>query len=124
MRFILATYIFVHGFAHLVGFLTYLRILKSDGLPYKTTLFDGKLDVGDAGIRVVGIFWLIIALGFVYTGILALQGDAAWSTLALATTLASLFFTISGWPDTKLGILANLLLIIFLLADNYFHWIV
>lgn len=38
MRFVLAMFLFVHGFAHTVGFVVPWRIAKFDEAPYKTTV--------------------------------------------------------------------------------------
>lgn len=35
--------------------------------------------------------------------------DAAWRTLAIAATLASLALTVLGWPQSRIGLALNLL---------------
>ena len=56
MRFILALVLCVHGFAHLV-FVVPWRLAKLEQMPYKTTVLGGSLNIGDVGIRVVGILY-------------------------------------------------------------------
>jgi hypothetical protein len=53
MRFALAAIVGVHGVAHLVGFVSSWRLATLPELPYKTTTFAGRFEVGDAGICVV-----------------------------------------------------------------------
>ena len=49
----LASFLLAHGVAHLVGFVSSWKLATLAELPYKTTVFSGRVDVGDAGIRVV-----------------------------------------------------------------------
>ena len=50
MRFGLAFLLVAHGVAHLVGFVSSWKLATLAELPYKTTVFSGRVDVGDAGI--------------------------------------------------------------------------
>lgn len=63
MRIGLALLMTLHGFAHLVGFMVPWQLGPVGG-SYKTTLLAGQLDIGNTGIRMVGVFWLAGALGF------------------------------------------------------------
>ena len=69
MHIILGIFLIAHGVAHLVGFLTYWKIASFEEMPYKTTLLSGLLDVGDVGIRIVGILWLLAGLAFAIVGV-------------------------------------------------------
>ena len=64
MRFVLALLLVAHGVAHLVGFVSSWKLATLAELPYKTTVFSGRVDVGDAGIRMMGALWLLAALAF------------------------------------------------------------
>jgi hypothetical protein len=57
--------------------------------PYKATIFSGRLDVGDAGIRVIGVLWLLAALAFVVAAI-ALTTATEWAE--------RLRWRLSTWP--------------------------
>jgi hypothetical protein len=48
MRFVLAFFLLAHGVAHLVGFVSSWKLATLAELPYKTTVFSGRVDVGDA----------------------------------------------------------------------------
>jgi len=63
MRVVLAAFVLVHGIAHLPGFVVPWRLAALSELPYKTTLLNGTLDVGEGGIRIVGLLWLFAGLG-------------------------------------------------------------
>ena len=45
MRFVLALLLVAHGVAHLVGFVASWKLATLAELPYKTTVFSGRVDV-------------------------------------------------------------------------------
>jgi hypothetical protein len=61
LRFVLAFVLVAHGIAHLVGFISSWKLAKLVELPYKTTIFSDRLDMGG---RVIGVLWLLGALAF------------------------------------------------------------
>jgi hypothetical protein len=69
MHIILGIFLITHGVADLVGFITYWKIASIEDMPYKTTLLSGLLDVGEVGIRIVGILWLLAGLAFAMVGV-------------------------------------------------------
>ena len=69
MNIIFAAYLMIHGFAHIIGFIVFWRISEIEGITYKTTIFNGKIDVADFGIRIIGIIWLLLSLTFIFNGI-------------------------------------------------------
>ena len=69
MRIVVAALLIIHGVAHLPGFVVPWRLVAPREMPYKTTLFAGLVNVGDAGIRVVGMLWLVAALALAMCGI-------------------------------------------------------
>jgi len=60
-----------------------------EGFAYKTTLLSGNLDMGDAGIRMVGLLWLLAAVGFVVAGVAIFSLQPWWQMLTLLVTLLS-----------------------------------
>ena len=114
MRFVLAFFLFAHGVAHLVGFVSSWKLATLAELPYKTTVFSGRIDVGDAGIRVLGVLWLLTALAFlVAAGAVATATDWA-SRFVLAAVIASLMLCVVGWPDARIGVAVNVALVLLL----------
>jgi hypothetical protein len=91
-------------------------------MPYKTTLFGGRIDVGDSGIRAVGVVWLLTALAFFACAGALVLSLAWWLPATLATTVFSLLLCISGWPDSRYGVVANVLILAILLAHGWVGW--
>ena len=107
MRFVLAFCLVAHGVAHLVGFVSSWKLATLAELPYKTTVFSGRLDVGDAGIRVLGVLWLLTALAFLIAAS-AVATTTDWaSRFTLAAAVASLMLCVVGWPDARIGVAVN-----------------
>jgi hypothetical protein len=114
MRFVLAFFLLAHGVAHLVGFVSSWKLATLAELPYKTTVFSGRVDVGDAGIRVMGLLWLLAALAFLVASI-AVATEAGWAVrFTLAAVIASLMLCLVGWPDARVGVAVNVGLVLLL----------
>jgi hypothetical protein len=114
MRFVLAFFLLAHGVAHLVGFVSSWKLATLAELPYKTTVFSGHVDVGDAGIRVMGVLWLLAALAFLVAAI-AVATEAGWAVrFTVAGVIASLMLCLVGWPDARVGVAVNLGLVLLL----------
>ena len=124
MKIFVAIFLFAHGFAHLIGFVVPWKIAKLEEMPYKTTLMNGSLDIGDTGIRIVGIFWLIIALAFSLSSYLLITHNPIWLIFTLVITLVSFLFCILGWPDSKIGVFVNLFILLGIFVFQWFDWIV
>lgn len=123
MKIIVAVILFVHGFAHLVGFVVPWQIYKLEEMPYKTTLFGGLIDVGDTGIRLFGIVWLLFTLAFIAAAGLLLAKVCIWDMYTLIISVLSLLLCITGWPDSKIGILVNVGIIVFIVIVRKTGWI-
>ena len=123
MHIILGIFLIAHGIAHLVGFVTYWKIASIEDMPYKTTLLSGILDVGDVGIRIVGILWLLTGLAFTMVGVGIITLQPWWIPLTLYITIFSLIMCILGWPDARFGVLVNIIILAFLYFGNYLGWL-
>ncbi len=51
LLYIIAFIIFMHGLVHLLYFVSYWPITELEQVPYKTTLLNGRWDVGSGGIH-------------------------------------------------------------------------
>jgi hypothetical protein len=122
MRTFLSVLLLVHGFAHVVGFVGPWH--PGENVAYKTTLFAGRIDVGDGGIKIVGLLWMLAALAFAVAGCSAFAGLPWWPSFALLVSLVSLAMCVAGWPDTKVGAAVNAGLVVILLAGTRVAWIV
>jgi len=122
MRFLLAFALLVHGIAHGVGFAVPWRLVASPTAAYTTSLLDGRIAAGELGIKIVGLLWLAVGLGFV----IAASGvavRAAWSPSVVATlAAASLALSVLGLPDSRLGIPINLALLLGLVVHLKTGW--
>lgn len=123
MHIIFGIFLIAHGIAHLVGFVTYWKIASFEEMPYKTTLLSDRIDVGDAGIRIVGIFWLLTGLAFALLGIGVITLQPWWYPLTIYLSIFSLLMCILGWPDARFGALINLIILAFLVLANNFGWL-
>jgi len=123
IRIIVAILLIVHGLVHLLGFVVPWRLATVEGLAYKTTLLSGRLDVGEAGIRVVGLLWLLAAVGFVVAGVTVFALHPWWRAVTLSVTLVSLVLCVLGWPDTRPGVLINLVILGYLLFGGRMGWL-
>ena len=118
MHYVISALFAVHGVAHLVGFVVPWRIANLEETPYKTTIFNGKIDVGDVGIRAIGVFWLIGALAFMVCAVAVAMQLQWWFWLALGATLVSFDLTILGWPESRIGVAVNVLIAVLLVATG------
>jgi hypothetical protein len=113
---VLALLLLAHGFAHLVGFVGPWKIGTPDPKrPYTTRLLAGRLDVGDTGIRVVGILWLVGAAAFGVLALAVLTSAPWWQPATIWIASYSLVLAILGLPGSWAGIGVNTLLLAYVL---------
>jgi hypothetical protein len=115
-------YLLIHGLCHVVGFVVPWKILTMKEEPYRTTLMAGTIQVGDIGIRIVGLLWLLACVAFMVSGIGVLASRAWWRTMLLPLALASSVLCVLGLPGAKIGILANGLVLAYL-AGASLRWL-
>ncbi|MCP4167002.1 MAG: ABC transporter permease [Chloroflexi bacterium] len=123
LHILVGVFFILHGLIHLIGFVVNWQIITTDEFPYATTLLAGRIDVGDGGIRVVGLLWLLAAVGFVIAGYGLITLAPWWLALTAGVTLFSSVMCILGWPQAQFGLYINLLILVLLFLDGRFHWI-
>jgi len=123
MRIVVAALLIIHGVAHLPGFVVSWRLAAPREMPYKTTLFGGFVNVGDAGIRVVGILWLVAALALAMCGIGVLARAPWWTPVTPTAALFSLLLSIAGWPESRIGVFVNVALLALLVLNRQVGWL-
>jgi len=111
-----------HGLAHLPGFLVAWRFTEFSEMPYHTGLAGGAIDVGPAGIRIVGVGWLLAALGFWVAGLATITGQVWSPYLAAVLAAFSLVLCIIELPAARIGIFANLVILIGAAIALRTHW--
>jgi hypothetical protein len=114
MRLALSALLIAHGVAHLVGFVVPWRLMATSDVPYRTTILAGAIEVGDVGVRALGVVWLAAALAFVVLGgaLLAGFGVRSWMFAVLGLSLA---LCAAGWPDARIGVIVNVVVLAALL---------
>ena len=115
MRLILAGLMTLHGIAHLVGFAGAWQLAPAKEIPSKTTVLGGHLQLGDTGIRVMGVLWLFAAVEFVVAAGGAVFNVRWWTNAALIVTAVSLAMTIIEWPEARFGFVVNVAILAALL---------
>ncbi len=75
IRIPLAVVLMMHGIIHLIGPAVYMQLTTLKDFPYKTTVLAGRLDLGESGIWVFGLLWLVAGI----TAVLLLM--VSWSVM-------------------------------------------
>jgi hypothetical protein len=115
MRIALALLLLAHGVAHVVGFIRAWA-------PTRTTIVGDRVDLGPGWIKLIGILWLFGALLFAAAGFATLANVAWWPPFALALATSSLVLCMLQLPETKLGVVLNLVLIGVLVGGHRIGW--
>lgn len=123
MRSVLAIFMALHGVAHLVGFAVPWGLVQDEEVPFRTTILDGRVDLGADGIRIVGLLWLALAVAFIAASFATWTGREVWLPLAAAAAGTSLLLSLIAWPDARLGVLVNVILLLAIAAGSRLGWL-
>ena len=123
MRIVLSVLLLGHGVAHLPGFLVDLRLRSIRELPFRTTVLGGSVDIGSAGIKVVGLAWLTAAIALGVLAIAVFVRVPWWPPFAYLAVGLSILLCVLGWPEARLGLLANLVILMLLVFGHRVHWL-
>jgi hypothetical protein len=108
-----------HGLVHLLGVMAYLELGRIEALPFKTTLLEGRWDLGRTGTHFFGGLWLLPAIGYSILGLrLASGGTLSEAALALVTGL-SLALTLLDWERAFAGAVLDALILAGLLGARF-----
>jgi hypothetical protein len=111
IRHIAAILLALHGVIHLIGFVTPWRIATLEGFAYRTTVFNGALDVGDAGARVIGLVWLGLTFGFLAAGY-GIWRRTRWAVgLTVVLAVVSLVVCLLGLPEAGAGVAIDVVIL-------------
>jgi len=117
MRLLLAAVLLAHGIAHVVGFVVPWKIIVSPEVPYRTTIL--SVDVGPAGVRLIGIAWLAAAFLFAALAASVLRNGAWWYEEAFVLVAFSIALCLLGLPESRPGFLANLIVVALLMLSRF-----
>lgn len=120
MRIVFACLLLAHAFAHLVGFFGAFRLGRR--IPYRTTILDGSVDVGDIGVKLMGLLWLAIGLAIAVAGVAALLDTSWWKLLTISTISASFVMCLLEWPAAKIGGMIDLVVLTGVLLGARVAW--
>jgi hypothetical protein len=123
MRAVLVLLLVGHGSAHLPGFLVNWQLRSFPELPFRTTIFAGMIDAGSAGIKLIGVAWLLAALTFELAAIGVLMRWGWWQPLTYTAVAASVLLTAAAWPEARIGLIANALIVSLILTGQRFNWL-
>jgi hypothetical protein len=107
----MAAAIAAHGLIHLIGFVVPWQVVAVEGFPYRTTVLDGTADLGEIGVRVVGVIWLVCAIGFIVAAVGLLRRTTWALPLTAILAIVSLVVCVVGLPETAMGIAVNVLIL-------------
>jgi hypothetical protein len=96
-----------HAFAHLVGFAWPWWVLEP--LPSPP---NGAALIGDGGMQVASVLWLLAAIGFLGAAVTVWLGWPSWRRVTIAAASASLALSIVCWPGSLLGVPINLTILL------------
>jgi hypothetical protein len=107
LRSVLGLALALHGLVHLIGFVVPWRIVQIRGFAYSTAAAWGRIQLGDAGARALGLGWLGVAVLLVAAGV-GVAGGAPWalSLTAVATALSTIL-CIAGSPAAIAGLIVD-----------------
>lgn len=110
---ILAAVVLVaHGLIHLMGATVYLRLGEIKGFAYKTTLLNGRWELGATGIGVFGALWAVAALGFVVATLGMLTDSSWWQPALIGAAVFSLVLTGLDSSLAFAGIALNIVILV------------
>lgn len=118
-----ALILILHGLIHLIGTTIYMKLGTVEGFSYKTTLLGGRWDVGEGGIWMFGVLWVVPAVGFILAAVAMLAGWSWWPPVLIGVTLFSLLLTALDWRVAYAGIVVNLVILAMLtLEPRIVNW--
>lgn len=89
---IAATIILLHGLIHLFGVITFLKIGLLEH--YSTKVLGGILDIGERGVYVLGLAWLMTTIAFTIASYGMFTDQDWWQTGLFAAATFSLVLTV------------------------------
>lgn len=110
----------LHALAHVVGFVGAFQLVPQ--VVQQRSVFAGRVSIGDATAKCLGVFWLLCAVGFTVAAAAAVLRTSWWPSLTLGVAPASLLLSLMFWPEARLGLPINLLIIGIMLFAKWSGW--
>ena len=107
MRFLLGLGLALHGVIHLLGFVVPWRLAEFRGFPYSTSALWGRVDLGDAGAKVLGLAWLLGGLDF-FVAAMGIWLAAPWALwMVMVAAALSICLCLAGAPASAPGLFVD-----------------
>lgn len=106
-----AVFFALHGIVHVIGFMVPWGLGGPRSIAYSTTLFNRSLEVGDVGVKLVGLIWLATALAFLAVAVLLWRRHAWAVRLTIGLLLVSLVLCVAGLPGSIMGLAIDVALL-------------
>lgn len=111
MRSAAALVLALHGVVHLIGLVTPWRLATMEGFAYRTTILGG-VDIGDLGVRVLGVAWLVVTVGFLAAAF-SMWRHARWALrLTSVVAIGSLVVCVLWLPETAAGVALDVAILV------------
>ena len=110
-RIALGAFLIAHGVAHFVATSVYWKLFDSAKLPYTTEVLAGRLDLGETGIAIFGLLWLLAGTGMAFTGTGVMVKARRAVSWLLAATVFSLVLCIFAPDKASVGIVIDLMIL-------------
>jgi hypothetical protein len=115
MRILLAMLLTAHALAHIPEFLVSWRLIADrPDLPYRSTVLGGRVRIGATSRRVLGLLWLLVGFTVGLAAVQLFRNTDDWWGATLVAAATSSVMTAIGWPDSKTGVVINVVVIVFL----------
>lgn len=114
----LAIFLILHGLVHLLWFVVPWQMTEVEGLPFRTTIIAGHVDVREGGMRFLGLLWVLATIGFVVAGLGLLFSASWWATAVLVTAVYSFILCLISLPESKWGALIDAGIVTIFLFGN------
>jgi hypothetical protein len=101
----------LHGIVHWIGFAVPFGLMTTASNAYPTSALWGRLDVGDAGARLLGLAYLALIVPFLVAAYGILR-DRPWAPrlTAVAAVLSAVMCAL-GSPNAVIGLVLNIVIL-------------
>jgi hypothetical protein len=123
LRVLTSIFFILHGLVHLLWLGSYWKLMEVDGIPYTTRVLAGRINVGDTGIRIVGILWAIATLAWVIAGLGLVFTASWWQAMTIGAALFSSVMCVLGLPVAKFGLLINIATLTVVFLNGQYNWL-
>lgn len=106
-----AVFLAAHGVVHLIGFVLPWQITTFRDMTYKTTIFAGALDVGDAGVKAIGLGWLAVTVAMIAVAAMVWRQTRFAYVACLAVVVASSVLCVTGLTNAVMGLAIDVVLL-------------